>query len=92
MSLEFLPYGLEFNIPVQIEVSYKGADLTDVNESKLRIVSKETKTVDRMFPDDFHLLLVERRDFVQNLFRNPGDAKIMGQKRRKQPSSASSLP
>ena len=36
-SLEFLPHGLEFNSPVQIEVSYKGADLTDVNESKLRI-------------------------------------------------------
>ena len=36
-SLEFLPHGLEFNSPVQIEVSYKGADLTGVNESKLRI-------------------------------------------------------
>jgi len=35
---EFLPHGTEFNSPVQIEASYKDADLTDVNESKLRIL------------------------------------------------------
>ena len=35
---EFLPHGTEFNSPVQIEASYKGADLMDVNESKLRIL------------------------------------------------------
>ncbi len=36
-SLECLPHGTEFNNPVKIEVSYRGADLTGVNESKLRI-------------------------------------------------------
>ncbi len=36
-SLEFLPHGTEFNNPVKIEVSYKGANLRGVDESKLRI-------------------------------------------------------
>jgi len=34
---EFSPHGLQFNVPVRMELSYKDADLTGINEDDLRI-------------------------------------------------------
>ena len=34
---EFSPHGLTFNVPVRMELSYKDADLTGVNEDDLKI-------------------------------------------------------
>ena len=34
---EFSPHGTTFNLPVRVELSYKGADLTGVNEDNLEI-------------------------------------------------------
>ncbi len=34
---DFSPHGTNFNLPVRVELSYKGADLTGVNEDNLEI-------------------------------------------------------
>ncbi len=34
---DFSPHGTTFNLPVRVELSYKGADLTGVNEDNLEI-------------------------------------------------------
>ncbi|MCH7677049.1 hypothetical protein IH879_19170 [candidate division KSB1 bacterium] len=34
---DFSPHGTKFNLPVRVELSYKGADLTGVNEDNLEI-------------------------------------------------------
>ena len=34
---EFSPHGIQFNVPVRMELSYKDADLTGINEDDLRI-------------------------------------------------------
>ena len=37
MEAEFGPHGLQFNQPVRLHLSYKRADLTGIDESKLGI-------------------------------------------------------